>query len=412
MGDKATKTSTLNPQCPHSDGKALPVCWDCAEEGHVNNLQTEGACVSPSWSKFKEFQRSFRFRGGSPSMINTSPTNVQSSAPEVHPPEEGLEVGTPEIRRSQPGLIVLTGPRIVSPEDKLRRPNHKSWHSESSQKDRLESEPATNIMGLRRRTFQVFVAIALLAIAGVIIGVAVSVTQRKGLHSTSFAISNNGQVSSSPFSRPSITKTASLYVTSDSSAFVTMLKTEIPPDSSSPPRAESTLAVVEKPSSVTITTRRDGGGNTEPTAVAFISTASIVTEPVSPTDPIASQPTATSITTSDALPLTKTSSSSAPSSSSSSRNCLGDDGSTYTDPNTGDKFKIECAVAHQGRDIENLEAETMEDCVSLCAKNDQCKGAIWYNVGPQGTDLNYCWLKSQMADDLRDTPDAQSVVRL
>jgi hypothetical protein len=69
-------------------------------------------------------------------------------------------------------------------------------------------------------------------------------------------------------------------------------------------------------------------------------------------------------------------------------------------------------MAHQGRDILNLEADTMEECVSLCAKNAHCKGAIWYNVGPQGTDLNYCWLKSEMEDDLRVTADAQSVVRL
>ena len=93
--------------------------------------------------------------------------------------------------------------------------------------------------------------------------------------------------------------------------------------------------------------------------------------------------------------------------------CLGIDGSTYADPSTGSNFKIECNVAHEGHDIENLKAESMEECVSLCAKNVQCKGAIWFNAGVQGTLLNYCWLKSSLNDsDIRYTTDAQSVVRL
>ncbi|ORY60996.1 uncharacterized protein BCR38DRAFT_443163 [Pseudomassariella vexata] len=54
----------------------------------------------------------------------------------------------------------------------------------------------------------------------------------------------------------------------------------------------------------------------------------------------------------------------------------------------------------------------MEECTAFCAKRDDCKGATWYNVGPQGTDLNYCWLKSAMNGDTRDTADAQSVERI
>ncbi|KAK5627954.1 hypothetical protein RRF57_003669 [Xylaria bambusicola] len=112
-----------------------------------------------------------------------------------------------------------------------------------------------------------------------------------------------------------------------------------------------------------------------------------------------------------------TSSKPSPTSSPSSRVCIGDDGSTYTDPGTGDKFRLECAVSHQGQDIENVKAYSMQSCVSMCAKNTHCKGAVWYNVGPQGTDLNYCWLKSTMEDPKLDgavlvTKDAQSVVRL
>lgn len=77
---------------------------------------------------------------------------------------------------------------------------------------------------------------------------------------------------------------------------------------------------------------------------------------------------------------------------------------------------MECAAAHEGRDLANVEAATMEECVSLCAQRPRgsCVGAIWFAVGPQGTDLNYCWLKSELGGDdaIRDTLDAQSVVRL
>ncbi|KAI3336326.1 hypothetical protein HD806DRAFT_1958 [Xylariaceae sp. AK1471] len=396
MGIDATmKASTSNPLCPHSNGKGLPVCWDCVEEGHINasSEADDGGNISPTWQKLKKFRRSFRFREGGSSTSSTSLTGTQSSAPEVHPPEEGLEVGARNLRRSQPGLIVVAGPRIVSPEDKLRsKPGHQSWNVDSmGRKDGSAAlTTKTTVWGFRRRTLQILVALALLALAGVIVGVAVGLTQRKGLHSTSLSVSNGGSgehVSSSSLLTPFvITETVSFYVTSDSSTFITLLKTDSP----------STTSAMEG----------DGkAGGTESTTIAFTSTVfNIVTERPSPTDTIPSlQPTSTTTTSPE-----KTSSP-----SSSSRDCLGDDGSTYTDANTGAKFRIECAVAHQGRDIENLKADAMEDCVGLCAKNERCKGAIWYNVGPQGTDLNYCWLKSQMDDDdLRVTGDAQSIVRL
>ncbi|KAI0539028.1 hypothetical protein GGR58DRAFT_271487 [Xylaria digitata] len=340
--------------CVHSDRKAVPVCWDCAEEGHLNTPSlSEGEGISPTWQKLRNFRRSIVFWDGKSRRSSISLIGTQSSTMELRPPEEGLEVAAFNQRRSQPGLIVVAGPHVVSPEDKFQNPEPNVGYSEpiqshdfaskpepirrdvdpppqesgSIQKDNPVSEPEKKIWGLRRRTFHFLVVIAVLALAGVIIGVAVAVTQHHMVRSTPLSASSDG--------KPTTTVSSSA-----------------PP----PPK------------------------NTSPSSA-------------SPPSPLSSP-----------LPTQ---------SSPSSRICIGDDGSTYTDPGTGDKFRLECTVAHQGKDIVNLEANTMQSCISMCAKNTHCKGAIWYNVGPQGTDLNYCWLKSEMDDsDVRITADAQSVVRL
>ncbi|KAI1167416.1 hypothetical protein F5B18DRAFT_439531 [Nemania serpens] len=202
------------------------------------------------------------------------------------------------------------------------------------------------------------------------------------------------------------TKITSLHVTASASTFITLVGTGKPTSSR---RADG----VQTSSGTTTATEEKGGcQGSKPTAIAAnATTVFIVTQLPTPTDTIRPQPTSKA---SSAPAPEKTSSPASPQPTPhfSSRVCLGDDGSTYTDPGTGDTFKIECTASHQGKDIVNLEAQTMEECVSLCAKNTHCKGAAWYNVGPQGTDLNYCWLKSEMADDVRITADAQSVVRL
>ena len=88
--------------------------------------------------------------------------------------------------------------------------------------------------------------------------------------------------------------------------------------------------------------------------------------------------------------------------------CSDADGTTYTDPDTGTKFKRTCYVQHPGYDIANEEKSSMAECMAWCASVTGCRGAQWYNAGPQGTDLNYCWLKSDMTGEVRDTDDAQS----
>lgn len=206
------------------------------------------------------------------------------------------------------------------------------------------------------------------------------------------------------------TETVSYYVAGDSSTSVTLSETDTP---SSSRQVGSVMALTGTPTTAT------GKGGEEPpeaTIIAVTSTAYVAAHPPPPTNKNPPQPMTTVIVAPPPPPPPPPATSvkpPAPSASSpSSRICIGNDGSTYTDPGTKHKFRIECATAHQGKDIENLEAETMQECISLCTKNKFCKGVIWFNVGPQGTDLNYCWLKSTTDGEVQDTPDAQSAVLL
>lgn len=188
MGTDETKTWTSSPLCPHSEGIGAPVCWDCAEGGgHVHTRPAaDGEGTSPSWQRLRKIRRSLGFRDQSYYRSNTSPTGTQVSMLEARPPEEGLEVGTPLSRRSQPGLILVAGPRVVSPEERFLKPEPKSWDAESTQKFDTVSEPSVTPeptqkggkWGLQRRTLQILIVVAILTFAGVIIGIAVSVTQQ------------------------------------------------------------------------------------------------------------------------------------------------------------------------------------------------------------------------------------------
>ncbi|RYP74320.1 hypothetical protein DL770_007630 [Monosporascus sp. CRB-9-2] len=87
--------------------------------------------------------------------------------------------------------------------------------------------------------------------------------------------------------------------------------------------------------------------------------------------------------------------------------CPEADGTVFTDQGTGKRFKHSCYEQYPGYDIENREKESMAACITWCAEVDECVAANWYNAGPQGTDLNYCWLKSDRGE-VRKTEDAQN----
>ncbi|KAI0379572.1 hypothetical protein F5Y04DRAFT_282659 [Hypomontagnella monticulosa] len=311
--------------CPHSDGKRTPICWDCAEQGHLADRIRQ----SPTSDRSRRIKNRLRLFGSGSTLVSG-----QSVAPEVHPPAEGMEVGSPDLRKIQPGLEVRLGP-----------------HTGAGAPD-----PITKRRRRRRKLWLIVICLVLAVIVGAAVGAGVGVTQK------------NKSVESQPATSPVS-------------------------GGADQPKASAT----NTPAGDTNTTSTPG-----PTS-----------SPVSSSTPSSVSSSVSSLTSS----LTSSSASglvpSQTPAATPSDGCLGTDGSTYTDPGTGAQFKIECDVAHQGRDIENPEAQSMEECVSLCANNSRCKGAIYYNVGPQGTDLNYCWLKSSMNDtDIRPTKDAQSIVRL
>ncbi|GAP91419.1 hypothetical protein SAMD00023353_6300660 [Rosellinia necatrix] len=351
---------TPTPLCPHLDKKLLPVCWDCAEEGQVHDNRTTSGNVPPTWQKFKKIQSNFGIRSGN------FRAGMQSTAPEVHPPEEGLEVGRPAFRESQPGLMVVGVPGATRSKEEplISKPEQDNGHRGWGSRKTGVGSPA-KVLGLRRKTFLTIGTIMMLFAAALILGIVVSTMQKR----------NNTQ-STSP----------------------DMPSSEAP--SSLSPSSHAETAATKVPATITLAVTVDRSEGDK--ATAAVSTVFIVSTAEAPAEPVASQPTVSSSTTSIAPAATGV----------SSRVCIGADGSTYTDPATGTEFRLECAAAHHGKDIENVEAASMQSCISMCANNDQCKGAIWYNVGLQGTNLNYCWLKSKMENDVKMTRDAQSVVRL
>ncbi|KAI1633807.1 hypothetical protein F4809DRAFT_644129 [Biscogniauxia mediterranea] len=404
--DRKRPVDDHTSSCTHSDSRNLPVCWDCAEEGHVKQ-KFDALPSSPTWENFKRITKGLRLPQQHQHHHHPHHHKIplSSAAPEVHPPEEGIEVfhGKQQQQQQQAGLEVVAGPRVANPEDKFRRvipvvvvasdekkavagegeprisdsrDRDDDEGGEGEKKKEKEEEAGRRIYGLRRRTFWAVVACALLVLVAVVLGVAVGVTQRnRAMQSTALSVSSNADqgVSSHPSSSSSLSAlvtTETMYMTaSDGGGGGGDSGGENTATSSSP-----------SPSTPTTTTTAAAAGNTN-------------TNTPSPSP----SPSPSSSTTSPPSP---------------SPSCLGADGSTYTDAATRSQFRIECDTAHQGKDIVNREAASMEACVALCAGDDACRGAIWYDAGPQGTDLNYCWLKSAMGDERRETRDAQSVVRL
>lgn len=156
---------TFGTSCPHSDGKGAPICWDCTEAGHVSTHSqdhknadntrggaAEGKCSAeeekegeeggeeggfgaPTWQRFRKIRASLRRRpslGTRPSAA--APATYHHNQYQPHhqpqyrrhqPAMEGLEAVTSSprppswYRHSQSGLEVVTGPRVVSSEDKF-----------------------------------------------------------------------------------------------------------------------------------------------------------------------------------------------------------------------------------------------------------------------------------------------------
>lgn len=97
--------------------------------------------------------------------------------------------------------------------------------------------------------------------------------------------------------------------------------------------------------------------------------------------------TTTTSTTSASIP-SSTSSSSSAASSAQGISCPASNGATYVDPSTNLKFQVECGIDHAGGDLSNAPANTLADCLSLCASNSACVDASWWS--------GYCYMKSTL----------------
>lgn len=152
--------------CPHSDRTSTPVCWDCAEEGHLS----QGGRDSPtSESVVAKTKKRFKILGGG--------MRDSDQAPEVLRPDEGIEVGYQDPRKVPPGLEVLSGPQVISSTDIYREDEPKSWNTEMEQKV-VAAPKAPTILGLRRRVFwPILICLVVVVLIGVAVGAAVGVIQ-------------------------------------------------------------------------------------------------------------------------------------------------------------------------------------------------------------------------------------------
>ncbi|KAK8121669.1 hypothetical protein PG984_010339 [Apiospora sp. TS-2023a] len=82
----------------------------------------------------------------------------------------------------------------------------------------------------------------------------------------------------------------------------------------------------------------------------------------------------------------------------------------------GTQYRRICGISYDGNDIQPQKADTMGQCLSLCSAHTgevACAGVVWYDAGPQGTDLNWCWLKRSMDKAVLSYRDAaQTAIRI
>ncbi|KAK7961587.1 uncharacterized protein PG986_002412 [Apiospora aurea] len=99
--------------------------------------------------------------------------------------------------------------------------------------------------------------------------------------------------------------------------------------------------------------------------------------------------------------------------------CPGANNTAYTSTahEGSTQYRRICGISYDGNDIQPQVAETMGDCLSLSSGyaggGVRCAGVVWYDAGPQGTDLNWCWLKRSMDRAVLTYRDsAQTAIRL
>ena len=90
--------------------------------------------------------------------------------------------------------------------------------------------------------------------------------------------------------------------------------------------------------------------------------------------------------------------------------CPGADNTIYTVPGTTQVFRRQCGINYGAVDgavdVQGATKSSMGDCLALCAKYNiniettkrGCVGVTWVYIGPQGTQYNFCWIKSALGN--------------
>lgn len=89
---KTILAAVSSPTCPHSEGNSAPVCWDCTEQGHVEQDAEFSSLTTDSIRLFRKHVRHGEDNsswGGS--TLAGSTLGKWSTSPGWHPRESGFE---------------------------------------------------------------------------------------------------------------------------------------------------------------------------------------------------------------------------------------------------------------------------------------------------------------------------------
>ncbi|KAH8652708.1 hypothetical protein BGZ60DRAFT_519872 [Tricladium varicosporioides] len=288
--------------------------------------------------------------------VSNASTGYYSQLQVVEPPAHAAAAPTPA-----PHVYAAPTPVPYSPAPPYATPYSTPYPAPYSAQIPGEKPPVTaanvdpppkKICGLRKTTFWLTFGLAILALVVIAGGVtaAVLVIKHKSNNVNSSASTTSGQANSASYSSP----TATTNPTTSST---------IKPNSASTPVSVSTVlqTVTAVSGSATAT-----GPGANPTGTSSSATTSI-------------GPGGVQIS------------------------CPGTDNTNYVVPNTSQKFVRRCNTDLAGSDFSRSNANNMAECLALCAKQNEdpnavtkCYAVTWVYRGPQGTSVNYCWLKNKL----------------
>lgn len=165
-------------KCPHSDGSQVPICWDCAEEGHVGKESGSIAPTSPTWIRMNRKLRN--------SLAKFDGNWRSTETIQAHQPKPVVEANSALLTRiSQPGLEVISGPTIVARNERetvLQGVGMapKSGGDVSDEKGVVDKSPnQRRICGIRRRVFIILLVVVFLVAIATVLGVVLGLRKER-----------------------------------------------------------------------------------------------------------------------------------------------------------------------------------------------------------------------------------------